>query len=103
MIQQRGNSPLASSAWVTTPMMGRDDMPLFEDHGHLWGASFSRMKSGCPGGFEPATSTFTASHASRLHHGHSAPTRIRTRNPLLEARDDLRFTIEASGPPGSRT
>lgn len=30
----------------------------------------------CPGGFEPATSTFTASHASRLHHGHSAPTRI---------------------------
>jgi hypothetical protein len=55
----------------------------------------NRKSYRCPGGFEPATSTFTASHASRLHHGHSASTRIRTRNPLLEARDDLRFTIEA--------
>ncbi len=34
-----------------------------------------RMKR-CPGGLEPTTSTFTASCASRLHHGHSAPTRI---------------------------
>lgn len=49
----------------------------------------------CPGGFEPATSTVTASHASRLHHGHSAPTRTRTWNPELEAQDDFRFTIEA--------
>jgi hypothetical protein len=51
--------------------------------------------AGCPGGFEPATSRFTASRASRLHHGHSASTRTRTRNAELEARHDVRFTIEA--------
>ena len=54
-----------------------------------------RIHERCPGGFEPATSTFTASCASRLHHGHSASTRTRTRNPSFEARRDLRFTIEA--------
>jgi hypothetical protein len=52
--------------------------------------------AGCPGGVEPATSTFTASHASLLHHGHSASTRIRTWNTKLEAWHDLRFTIEAA-------
>src|SRR5262245_59978592 len=42
----------------------------------IGGANQNRRSYRCPGGFEPATSTFTASHASQLHHGHSAPTRI---------------------------
>ncbi len=61
------------------------------------------LSARCPGGLEPTTSTVTASCASRLHHGHSASTRTRTRNALLEARNDVRFTIEASGRRGSRT
>jgi hypothetical protein len=78
------------------PRCCRYTTPLYEIAGH---AGHRILGIGCLGGIEPASSTFTGSHACQYTTNTirdrllipSTPTRIRTRNPSLEARDDPPF------------